>query len=79
MAGRVVWRWVRVCVVLHEDLWDRELRDGGHAAGALGLEVPPEVARPVDGVEEADDDVAPDGFFDALESGATTEEFFESV
>jgi hypothetical protein len=41
--------------------------------------VAPEAARPVHGVEEANDDAAVDFFLDALEAGAAAEEFVESV
>jgi hypothetical protein len=65
-----------VVLVVDEDLGDGKVRDLRHAGCANPLHLAAEGAGPVEGVEEADDDVAADGLFDSLEAGAATEEFF---
>jgi hypothetical protein len=62
--------------IVDEDFGNRELRDCCHAALFLLIHGAPEAAGPVECVEEADDDIAAYGFFDALEAGAAPEEFF---
>jgi hypothetical protein len=65
-----------VVLVVDEDLGDGKVRDLRHAGCANPLHLAAEGAGPIEGVEEADDDVAADGLFDSLEAGAATEEFF---
>jgi hypothetical protein len=64
--------------VVNVNLRHGELRDGSHATGFLAVASPTEFARPVERIEEADDRVTTDGFLDTLESGSTTEEFFQA-
>jgi hypothetical protein len=55
------------------------LRDCRHAALFLEVHGASEAARPVERVEEADDDIAAHGFFDTLEAGAAAEELFQPM
>jgi hypothetical protein len=65
--------------VVDEDFRHGELWDRGHAALFLLVLGAPEATGPVECVEETYDDVAADGFFDALEACAAAEELFKSV
>ena len=68
-----------VVLALDDDFGDGEGGEIRDAREGVAVEMAPEAARPVHGVEEADDDAAVDLLFDALEAGAAAEEFVESV
>lgn len=63
---------VRDVVVVDEDLWDGELRNSSHTTLFLEIHGTAESARPVQCIEEANNDIAAHSFFDALESRATS-------
>lgn len=66
-------------IVIDEDLWDSELRNGSHTALLLQIHSAAESAGPVESIEKANDDVAAHSLFDTLKPSATSQEFFQST
>jgi hypothetical protein len=64
-------------LVLDENLGDAEGRHGGHAGRPLALDRTAEAARPVERIEEANDDIAIDSFLHTLQTGTTAQELLE--
>jgi hypothetical protein len=52
------------------------LRNCSHAALLLQIHCASKTARPIESVEEADNDVATDSFINALEASSATKELF---
>lgn len=73
--------WSPLCVgdifVVDKDLGNGELWDGGHTSLSLLLHGTAEAACPVEGVEEANNNITADRFLNALEAGPATQELFQ--
>ena len=69
---------VQVLTVLDEDFGKGKLRDGYESGVGPGFDTAAESTGPVQCVEEPYHDIATDGFFDSLEAGASSKEFFKS-
>jgi hypothetical protein len=65
--------------VVDEDLRNRELRYGGHAALLLQIHRATETACPIKRVEETNNHIAANSFFDTLKASAAPKELFQSV
>lgn len=65
--------------IVDENLWYSKLWDGRHAALLLLFHRASETARPVEGIEEADDDIATHSLFDTLKTSASAEELFKPI
>jgi hypothetical protein len=65
--------------IVNEDLRHRELRYGGHTALLLQIHRATETASPIDCVEETDDHVAANSFFDTLKASAAPKELLQSA
>jgi hypothetical protein len=65
--------------IVDEDFRHRELRYGCHAALLLQIHRATETACPIECVEETDDHVAANSFFDTLKASAAPKELLQSI
>lgn len=74
----MIWHTLRVCdvFVVDENLRDSELRNRSHTALLLLLHRAAEATGPIECIEETHNNIAANGFFDTLETGAAAKKLF---